>query len=561
MNSKLFFILAVAVTALFLAACGGASETGEGIAISSTATTQPSTSQNGTPEIKATSPKPGVDNSTSPSGTGVSTPAPTAAVGNTSNTAEASVAIDRQAFDIQTIMAEALSSPALLACLASKMDMQELFALADRAPTDEERALLLPCLADSGGIVGSQPISEHTPATPTPTPPPQTILAQALASPGLMWCLADNVGMDVLVDLESRSPSSQEYSAIRSCASDTREIAAWNAEWPKRLDAAFTPSTCGTAPTTNFPASYYQGPIIDTHLHIPQLPDDQYGEQDTGYVAPRGAESDKYDTISQEQRPLLGRTMNIDRIACTLQNEGSVKAFAFFPVFPEITSQAIEVASRAHKQYPDLFVPFIQASSKGMATLEGKILDVMLDVEPGLFAGFGEVGDSPTESINPLPDSEIYTGDFQVVENHGKTLVYFHPGEGHQDNLERALQQFSDVTFIIHADFVRPHVKGIMDRNPNVYYTYNDIFGISGEVMETFRFGEKERFIADMRAEWDNLLDEAVALYRPMIEAHPDKFMWGTDRGDIVWGYDEEVGQILVEFGRAFIGRFDPAIQ
>ncbi len=28
-----------------------------------------------------------------------------------------------------------------------------------------------------------------------------------------------------------------------------------------------------------------------------------------------------------------------------------------------------------------------------------------------------------------------------------------------------------------------------------------------------------------------------------------------------VWGYDEEVGQILAEFGRAFIGRFDPAIQ
>jgi len=148
-----------------------------------------------------------------------------------------------------------------------------------------------------------------------------------------------------------------------------------------------------------------------------------------------------------------------------------------------------------------------------------------------------------------------------VVQNRGNTLVYFHSGMGHQDNLERALQQFSDVTFIIHADFVRTHVKGIMDRNPNVYYTYNDIFGISGDVMETFRFGEKASFIAEMRDQWDNLLDEADALYRPMIEAHPDKFMWGTDRGDIVWGYDEEVGQILAEFGRAFMGRFDPAIQ
>jgi hypothetical protein len=29
----------------------------------------------------------------------------------------------------------------------------------------------------------------------------------------------------------------------------------------------------------------------------------------------------------------------------------------------------------------------------------------------------------------------------------------------------------------------------------------------------------------------------------------------------MVWGYDEEVGQILAEFGRAFIGWFDPLLQ
>ena len=391
---------------------------------------------------------------------------------------------------------------------------------------------------------------------------PQTILAQALASPGLMWCLADLVGLDILIELDGRSPTNQERSTINNCLSDRQDIAAWNAEWPKRLDAAFAPSECGVAPVTNFPASYYQGPLIDFHLHIPQLPDDQYGEQsDTGYVAPRGAESDKYDTIAQEDRPLLGRTMNIARIACTLKNEGSVKAFAFFPTFPQTMSPAIEVAYRAVEEYPDLFVPFIQASANGSATLEGKLLDVMLDFRPGLYKGFGEVGDSPTESINPKPDGVVYTGDFEVVRNHGKLLVYFHTGTDHQDNMEIALQRFSDVTFIVHGDFVRPYIQGMMDRNPNLYFTYNDIFAISGEVGETFRFGEKESFLADMRTEWDRLLDEADDLYRSMIEAHPDRFMWGTDRGDIVWGHDEEVGRILAEFGRAFIGRFDPSIQ
>ena len=46
-----------------------------------------------------------------------------------------------------------------------------------------------------------------------------------------------------------------------------------------------------------------------------------------------------------------------------------------------------------------------------------------------------------------------------------------------------------------------------------------------------------------------------------MIQAHPDRYMWGTDRADIAWNYDEDVGQLLAEYGRAFLGDFDPKIQ
>ncbi|MQG11529.1 MAG: hypothetical protein FI716_08490, partial [SAR202 cluster bacterium] len=59
-----------------------------------------------------------------------------------------------------------------------------------------------------------------------------------------------------------------------------------------------------------------------------------------------------------------------------------------------------------------------------------------------MFAGFGEVGDSPTESINPKPGSEIYTGDFEAVRNHRDLFVYFHTGTDHQENMEVALQRF-----------------------------------------------------------------------------------------------------------------------
>ena len=137
-------------------------------------------------------------------------------------------------------------------------------------------------------------------------------------------------------------------------------------------------------------------------------------------------------------------------------------------------------------------------------------------------------------------------------------MVYFHPGVGHQENLERALQRFRGVTFLVHGDFIYPYIQDFMDRNSNVYFTFNDIFS---ELIETFRFGEKQTFITDMKTDWDRLLDDAVPQYKSRIEAHPDRYMWVTDRGDIVWGYDENVGQLLAEFARAFIGNFDPDIQ
>ena len=386
-------------------------------------------------------------------------------------------------------------------------------------------------------------------------------MTQALESPGLMWCLADQVGMGILIELDGRSPTSQETSTINSCLSDTREIAAWNAEWPKRIDAAFAPSECGTPPVTNFPASYYQGPFIDTHLHLPHLPDYQIGESGyDGNVQSTGVDSDKYAAIAEEQQPLLGTTVTtvtVGQVACSMQNEGTVKAFTFFPTFPQITSPAIDVAYRTVEEYPSVFIPFLEASANGATTLAGESLEVMLGVRPNLFFGFGEVGSSPTESDNPAPDSDIYTGDWEVVRDHG-IPVWYHPGEGHIESLERAVQSFPETTFIVHGDVIRPYIDGILDRNPNVYFTYNDIFD---DLIPTFRFGEKDVFVSDMRSDWDRLLDEAFEMYGSLIEAHPDRYMWGTDRGDIVWQYDEDIGQLLTEYARAFIGRFDPEIQ
>ena len=249
--------------------------------------------------------------------------------------------------------------------------------------------------------------------------------------------------------------------------------------------------------------------------------------------------------------------MNIGDIVCTLRNEGTIRAIAFFPVFQHVQVQMVEVAKRTMAEYPDLFVPFIQTPGHQASTVEAAIFEGYLKISPGLFVGQGEVGDSPTEPINPPPDSALYTETFEV-DRANNMMVYFHTGVGHQENMARALERFPDITFIVHGDFVRPYITDLMDRYPNIYFTFNDIFD---KHVPEFRFGDKEDFMAAMERDWDEMLDWAFDLYLPMIQAHPDRYMWGTDRVDIVWNYDTDLGKLIADFGRAFIGRFDPAIQ
>jgi len=45
-----------------------------------------------------------------------------------------------------------------------------------------------------------------------------------------------------------------------------------------------------------------------------------------------------------------------------------------------------------------------------------------------------------------------------------------------------------------------------------------------------------------------------------VIEKYPDQVMWGMDRGH-TWHFDEEVGGLLVEYSRVFIGGLDPELQ
>ncbi|MBI2079260.1 amidohydrolase family protein [Candidatus Micrarchaeota archaeon] len=333
--------------------------------------------------------------------------------------------------------------------------------------------------------------------------------------------------------------------------------------WKKRIDAALNATLCADIPKPSYPSSYYQGPLTDTHLHIPSIPDWSPEEDDFPTdQAPEGRFGGP--------QALLGWNVKMSEIICTLEREGTHDNFAFFPVYEgKISTYQLEIWNRTMQQYPDLFTPFIMSPGNdnepdGFPTVDAETLEDMLAVYPGLFEGYGEIGLYEREnggSPELPPDSPRLQAIYPLVRQ-DYLVVYFHLGHGHKEKFEKILSQNPDITFIWHGDQLSvEEVEDILSKYPNVYYGIDEFFGGEREIFERYVGKSKKEYLETMNNKFDIVVDRGVKDWKSLIEQYPDQVLWGTDRGDAVWNYDLEVGQMQVKIARAFIGKLDPAVQ
>ena len=317
--------------------------------------------------------------------------------------------------------------------------------------------------------------------------------------------------------------------------------------WEQRVEDAFAAPDCPAVQTRTVDPSYYSGPLIDTHFHIPHIPDSPARPLDSLH----------------NSKPLLGRNVYLGDLVCTLEHEGTAKVFAFFPVWPEIDSRfALEVASRTMQLHPELFAPFLMPPGPDDVppTADADTFSGMLAYTPGLFQGYGEIGlyelGRRRKASDYPPDAPILLEIYSIVREHD-LIVYLHPGWGHEDGLERVLAEHPDIDFIVHGEQIEPVIGNLMAEYANVYFTVNNLYG-DQYLLNTRE--SKESFLAAL-GDYEPLIETDLANWMRLIEEHPDRFLWGTDRGDAVWTFDREVGRTLADYGRAFIGRLDPAVQ
>ena len=332
--------------------------------------------------------------------------------------------------------------------------------------------------------------------------------------------------------------------------------------WKRRIDAAMALSPCPNITKPEYPASYYQGPLTDTHLHLPALAD-WPPEEDSKPInqAPEGRFGGP--------EAILGWNIKISEIACTIQQEGTRKNFAFFPIYEDMPEQLLEVVNKTMSLYPNQFTPFIMSSGNddepdGFPTVDSKTLEGMLSPYPSLFKGYGEIGLYEREKGSPElpPDSRRLLEIYPIIREN-KLAVYFHLEEGHKDNFEKVLKANPDINFIWHGDQLsKDEIENILSNNPNAYFGVDAFWGNDQDLFLLFVGGKtKKPYLNELNAEFDKILSYAVSDWKSIIERHPDQFLWGIDRGDAVWNYDIEVGQAQVKLARAFIGKLKPDVQ
>lgn len=329
------------------------------------------------------------------------------------------------------------------------------------------------------------------------------------------------------------------------------ETAIADRHWKKVFFQAFENIDC-PAPRDpkSLPDGYYKGPMIDTHVHLQSLPDGTPGLPDDHYVGTN-----------------LGIKHTMHEWICMMDVEGTKQAWGFFPVWKPIIQESIDVVKITMDKYPNRFIPFIMPPDNNEPTVVAEKLEEMLNIEPGIFQGYGEIGLYGNPDSPPLaPDSEKLMKIYSVAQKHN-LVVYIHLGENHKEALEHAAAANPDVTFIFHGDQLidcaecdktPDAVAKILEHHPNVYYGVDELYGNTWLIQPG---ASKEDFLAHF-ADYEPLLKKDMDNWKDFIENHPDQVLWGTDRGvSESWDKDPKVALTLNNYVRAFIGKLDPSVQ
>ncbi|HZX19955.1 MAG TPA: hypothetical protein VFF13_02995 [archaeon] len=286
-------------------------------------------------------------------------------------------------------------------------------------------------------------------------------------------------------------------------------------------------------------ATYYEGSLIDDHLHMPSL-----------FSVP-----EQFKAVLPWNVPVLEKDVAIDEIICLMDKEGITQAIGFYPILQSLAKPSIATIKRIEERHPNRIIAFLQPAPISMPIFEPEVLDEVMTSNQDVFKGYGELGTYLGVFQGTNPDDPKFLESYRIAGKH-KLIVMIHPMPYNIDAVERAIKQNPNVTFLLHGDEAEVQMMSVIENNDNAYYSLDAaLFPKS-----VYYFKSKEEFVDHFKKNFYNDLNESIAEWKPRIESNPDKIMWGTDRLE-KWHFDDEVSGIIEEFSRSFIGSLDPRVQ
>jgi predicted TIM-barrel fold metal-dependent hydrolase len=290
--------------------------------------------------------------------------------------------------------------------------------------------------------------------------------------------------------------------------------------------------------------NYYTGKLIDTHVHMPVA----------SKIVSKVATSSGF-----EGMPAFDDELSIGYVDCLMESEGIEKVFGF-NVAPNMqVSTSVRKVEKISKKYPRFINFYMPTPLKFLDPSTSRVEEVF-ERYPDLFKGYGEVKFDFHEVDNAGIRDPKWLRNYEFAEEHG-LIIQMHPAKNQKEDVKFLLEKHPSVNFLLHGEIESWIVELIRDY-PNAYTSLdanlNHMYG--WDQRHSYKSATKEEYLEYMKTNFDIILADELRRWKPLIEKYPDKFTWGTDR----WyrqHWDREVGAMVEEFSRAFIGSLDPEVQ
>ncbi len=240
-----------------------------------------------------------------------------------------------------------------------------------------------------------------------------------------------------------------------------------------------------------------------------------------------------------------------------------------------ISDQGLGKVIYAAQKHPNRIIPFFNPGIGGEEVEQylGEELTGMYNntlyasqkiVGTGFIRGFGEV---ETQELSARHNNPKVLQLIDMAQDNNINFM-FHPVASKIDDVEKIIEAYPDTIFLVHM--FREDLSKSMDRlikilqdHDNIYYSIDAahiIHANNMDIIYDLDSTNKQESINDFISSYDNneksMINEAIKAYKPLVDAAPDKVMWGTEIGP-EYAFDPEVFDRAIKISRFVIAGFD----